>query len=249
MQQPGPGGYGEGQGGPQPPIQPPSQPPMPPPMQPPGQPSQPSWQGSPPPGPGVGTPGAPGAGMPAWTSNLTSTAPVAGPAGYFYADVPNRAIAYIVDAVILFIALFIIIALSTAIFGVDTIVGKFQSTTSLLVAAILWGLVSAAYFIYSWTAMRGTPGMKVLGMQIGNEQDGSTIPMNQAVLRYVVLFGPAVAAQLINAFAPGIGIILNLLAFIWFIALLVTTAQSPTKQGIHDKQARTMVVKAGRSVS
>jgi uncharacterized RDD family membrane protein YckC len=35
---------------------------------------------------------------------------------------------------------------------------------------------------------------------------------------------------------------------VWFIVLLVTTAQSPTKQGIHDKYARTMVVKAARSV-
>ena len=37
-----------------------------------------------------------------------------------------------------------------------------------------------------------------------------------------------------------------LLSFIWFIALLVTTAQSPTKQGLHDRYAKTMVVKAVR---
>jgi len=35
---------------------------------------------------------------------------------------------------------------------------------------------------------------------------------------------------------------------VWVIALLVTTAQSPTKQGLHDKFAGTVVVKAARAV-
>ena len=43
--------------------------------------------------------------------------------------------------------------------------------------------------------------------------------------------------------------ILSLLGLVWLIALLVTTAQSPTKQGLHDRYARTMVVKAARSVT
>ena len=53
--------------------------------------------GDPQPVPGAG---APAQGLPSWTSQLTSTAPVAGPAGLYYADVPNRAIAYIIDAII-----------------------------------------------------------------------------------------------------------------------------------------------------
>ena len=32
------------------------------------------------------------------------------------------------------------------------------------------------------------------------------------------------------------------------IALLVTTAQSPTKQGLHDRYAHTIMVKAARSI-
>ena len=36
--------------------------------------------------------------------------------------------------------------------------------------------------------------------------------------------------------------------FVWVIALLVTTAQSPTKQGLHDQFAGTIVVKAARSI-
>ena len=55
-------------------------------------------------------------------------------------------------------------------------------------------------------------------------------------------------AQTLNGF-PGIGILIALASLIWTIALLVTTAQSPTKQGLHDQFAGTMVVKAARSVA
>jgi uncharacterized RDD family membrane protein YckC len=229
MQEPGPGGQGQQPGGP-----------------------SPSWQAPPPAAPPPAAP-PPGGGAPpaggTWTANLTSQAPVAGPAGYIYADVPNRAIAYIVDAIILFVFLFVIGFITTAIFGVDTVIGKLPSTTSLIVSSILWAAATAAYFVYTWVTMRGTPGMKLLGMQIGNESNGGTLTYNQALLRYAVLFGPAILANLLGAFLPGLGLILQLLAFVWFIVLLVTTAQSPTKQGIHDKQAHTMVVKAARSAA
>jgi hypothetical protein len=89
--------------------------------------------------------------------------------------------------------------------------------------------------------------MKVLGMQIGHERDGSTITMNQAVTRWLLLGAPFSVAQLLNPW-PGLGLIISLLSLVWLIALLVTTAQSPTKQGLHDKYAHTMVVKAARSV-
>lgn len=181
-----------------------------------------------------------------------SQAPVAGPAGYFYADVPNRAIAYIIDVIIQFVILVILGIITVGILGTDTGIpgiGRLPSTASLLVTSILWLAFTAAYFVYTWVAMRGTPGMKLLGMQIGNEADGGTLNYNQALLRYAVLFGPAVAANLLGAFASGLSLVLQLVSFVWFIVLLVTTAQSPTKQGIHDKQAHTMVVKAARAVA
>src|SRR3972149_2848512 len=55
--------------------------------------------------------------------------------------------------------------------------------------------ISAGYFIYTWTSMRATFGMKALGMQIGNEGDGATLTMNQAARRWIA-FGGWVAAGL-----------------------------------------------------
>jgi uncharacterized RDD family membrane protein YckC len=199
--------------------------------------------------------------MPAWTSNLTSTAPVSGPAGLFYADVPNRVIAYIIDAIIVGIATAIIGAVVYAIVGSpistrtvndpNSILGvRFETTTNYvatLVGALIGLAISAGYFIYTWTAMRGTVGMKVLGMQVGNAADGATLTMEQAVRRWLALGGVFSLAQVLNPI-PLLGLLLGLAALIWVIALIVTTAQSPTKQGLHDQFANTIVVKAARAV-
>jgi uncharacterized RDD family membrane protein YckC len=200
--------------------------------------------------------------MPAWTGSLTSTAPTPGPAGLFYADVPNRIFAIIIDAIIVGIGFFIIGALVDAVLGprysVTTVVDPTQflgfriethtNFISALVNGVLNLALSAGYFIYTWTAMRGTIGMKALGMQVGNAADGSTITMDQAIRRWIALFGIFSLPQALNSL-PLLGALISLAALVWVIALLVTTAQSPTKQGLHDKFAGTMVVKAARSVA
>jgi uncharacterized RDD family membrane protein YckC len=96
--------------------------------------------------------------------------------------------------------------------------------------------------------MRGTVGMRALGMQIGHESDGRTIDINTAALRFALLLGPGFVAGVLSSFALGLGLLASLVSLIWFIALIVTTAQSPTKQGLHDRYAHTMVVKAARAV-
>ena len=181
-------------------------------------------------------------GTPAGGSWATPSQPVQpGPAGFVYADVPNRAIAYIIDAIILFViafGVFLILAgigLGNAVLGIGSIV-----------LAVVSLAISGAYFLYTWTAMRGTVGMKVLGMQVGNAGDGKTLTMDQAVRRWIALGAPFSIAQVFSPIA-GIGFIISLAAFGWFIYLLWTTYKSPTKQGFHDTFANTMVVKAARS--
>ena len=176
---------------------------------------------------------------------------MAGPAGFVYADVPNRAIAYIIDAILVAIVAGIIggilggIGLSTGTFAPGTL--NFEvNYVGLLVSAVIGAAISAAYFVYTWTSMRGTLGMKVLGMQIGNAGDGKSLTMDQAVRRWAVIALPGILAQVLFVL-PALGTLLGLVAFGWFIYLLWTTYSSPTKQGFHDKFANTMVVKAARS--
>jgi uncharacterized RDD family membrane protein YckC len=169
----------------------------------------------------------------------------AGPAGFVYADVPNRAIAYIIDAIILGIVNIIAFAILAGI-GLNILTGLTFNFFAGLVLAAVSLVISGAYFLYTWTAMRGTLGMKALGMQVGNANDGKTLTMEQAVRRWIALGAPFGIAQALNPL-PGIGILLGLVAFGYFIYLLWTTYSSPTKQGFHDKFANTMVVKAARA--
>ena len=199
--------------------------------------------------------------MPAWTSNITSTAPVAGPAGLYYADVPNRIFAIIIDFIIVGIATLIVNAIVYAVVGPPTtfrsvpdptsiLQVRFETSTnyvSALIGAVVALAMSAGYFIYTWTTMRSTLGMRVLGMQVGNAADGATITMDQAIRRWLALGGAFSLAQALNPL-PLLGFLLGLAGLIWIIALIVTTAQSPTKQGLHDQFAGTIVVKAARAV-
>jgi uncharacterized RDD family membrane protein YckC len=200
-----------------PPIPPPAAEPAPPPVS--------AWQAAPP-------------------------ASVPGAAGFVYADVPNRVIALIIDAIILGI-IGIIVGIVLAAIGLST--GTLIASTVDFnpVATVVYGLVgiaiSVGYFIWSWTTMRSTVGMRALGMQVGNAFDGKTLTMDQALRRAVALWGPSTLAQFFTG-VPAIGGLLGLLAFLWVLYLLYTTATSPTKQGFHDKFANTVVVKAGRVV-
>lgn len=196
--------------------------------------------------------GDPGASPPPSTGWAAPPPPVqAGPPGFVYADVPNRAIAYIIDAILVAIVAAIIggvlggIGLSTGSFTPGTL--NFQvNYAGLLVSAVIGAALSAAYFVYTWTSMRGTVGMKVLGMQIGNAGDGKTMTMDQAIRRWLVIAAPGILAQVLFVI-PAIGSLLGLVALGWFLYLLWTTYSSPTKQGFHDKFANTMVVKAART--
>ncbi|MEX1336691.1 MAG: RDD family protein, partial [Candidatus Limnocylindrales bacterium] len=105
-------------------------------------------------------------------------------------------------------------------------------------------LVSCGYFAGSWTILRGTPGMRLLGMRVGSEGDGSSVSWRQSLIRWVVLGLPALLASLAVYVPNAIGLILGALGVLWMLALLYTMAQSPTKQGLHDRAARTIVVKA-----
>ena len=210
----------------------------------------------PPPAPQEPTQESPPAAPPpasGWTAPASAGAPAAGAGGLVYADVPNRAIAYIIDAIILFVINLVVGIVLGAILGptvsIDFNTGQVTTNFgSAVVSAIVSTLITGVYFVYTWTTMRGSPGQRMLGMQVGNAADGATITMDQAIRRWIFLGAPfGIASALAGAGA--LGLIIGLAGLAYFIYLLVSTAQSPTKQGFHDKQANTVVVKAARSVA
>ena len=191
-----------------------------------------------------------------WQSTAAPAAqPVPGAAGFVYADVPNRAIAYIIDAIILFV-INVVISIIVGTFlpsvtidpdATNIFAAVRVNPAAVIVTALIGLVINGIYFVYTWTRMRGSPGQKLLGMQVGNAADGATLTQDQAIKRWIFLGAPFGLASALNPL-PAIGLLIGLAGLAYFIYLLISTAQSPTKQGFHDQQASTVVVKAARSV-
>lgn len=178
-------------------------------------------------------------------------APVAaGPApGVAYADLVTRIIAYIIDSILLGIVTFIVAAvLGVGILGSLLTGGFLLAIIAGLVLAVIVLAASAVYFIYTWTTMRASPGQKVLNLETVNAGDGATLTRDQAIRRWAFLFGPQAIASVgqfafTTSDASFVGPILSLLAFVYTVYLLYTASQSPKRQGYHDVQSGTVVVK------
>ncbi len=127
--------------------------------------------------------------------------------------------------------------------GGDLNFGAFAAVTIAQLA------ISFAYFGYFWSVQRGTPGMKLLGLQIGDETDGHSISWNQAFIRWLVLGIPSILATFASYISAGLGLVLSIVGLVWLIVLLYSIAKSPTKQGFHDRYAHTIMVKTGRRAS
>jgi uncharacterized RDD family membrane protein YckC len=236
-----------------PPSMTPPGPPPPPMTPPPGQ----SWQSQPPPQQGwqgqpqgwqgqQPPPGGATGGMPSWTSNLTAQGTIQGPAGLALADVPNRVIASVIDFVILGIVGFIVGAIIHPILGdrftfFGSVIGTVPSLFSSIVVAAIMAAVSAGYFIYTWLRMGGaTVGMRLLKLNVRDAQTGGPITQQQAINRWLVFGAPYALSFL---YGWGIGILISIGVLVWYVYLLITTAQSPTRQGFHDKYSGTVVAK------
>lgn len=145
------------------------------------------------------------------------------------AAVTTRVIAYIIDAIILFCVVLILGAIISDV----TIVGS-------VMRAIIFAAVGFLYFGYTWINWRASPGQRILGLMTVNAADGAALTWNQATMRWAFLFGPSVLNSLFPV-GGGLGALISLIVLGYYIYLLYTTATDPRKQGLHDKQATTLV--------
>jgi uncharacterized RDD family membrane protein YckC len=184
--------------------------------------------------------------MPSWTSNLTARGSMAGPAGLALADIPERIIAWIIDAIIIGVIGFILASITTGILGDNFggIFGNFRypNLVSSVAAAALLLVVSGAYFIGLWSRMGGaTLGQKILKLSVRDAASGAPIGQQQAINRWLVLGAPLAIWPLYQWGIIGLLLWLGVVGY--QIYLLVTTAQAPNRQGFHDLYAKTVVAK------
>ena len=183
----------------------------------------------------------PAAGGPevAWTPPAPP-APVPGAEGLVFAGVGPRLVAWFIDGLIISIPVLLLTGVLVGALNADLGIEGFVVG---LIYSIVLVVAESLYFIYFWTgARRATPGMRVFDLQIGTASDGTTLTLQQAVIRVLALGYPIG----ILAYVPGLQGVTYVL-ILWEIVLLISTAISPTKQGLHDRVARSAIVQpAGR---
>ena len=184
--------------------------------------------------------------MPSWTSNITAQGTVPGPGGVALADVPNRIIAAVIDFIILGIVGFIVSTITTSLLG-DAILGgifgdiRVPSLLSSIVAVVLMLVITGGYFIWMWTQMGGaTVGMRVLKLSVRDSTSGGPITQQQGINRWLVLGAPYALAWFQWSV---IGLLVGIGLLVFYIYLLITVAQSPSRQGMHDTYSNTVVAK------
>jgi uncharacterized RDD family membrane protein YckC len=186
--------------------------------------------------------------MPSWTANITDQSTIGGPGGTALSGAPARLIGLFIDFIILGIVAYIVNILTTSIFG-DNYAGIFgfayrqQSLIGAIVAVAIMLVVTGAYFVLLWTRMAGqTVGMRVMKISVRDQASGGAITMNQAITRWLFLGAP----WAINAlYGWSIGWLLSVLIFVYYVYLVYSIATDPLRQGLHDKQAKTVVAKVG----
>ncbi|MBT5021884.1 hypothetical protein HON01_03605, partial [Candidatus Woesearchaeota archaeon] len=148
-----------------------------------------------------------------------------------YVGFKIRFLAYFVDTTILFIVLLFIQSLMgqniyLSYYNAQSYSELLEISTKSLIPSIIGLFVGAFYFVLFWSNGGATPGKKLLGIKIVNE-DGSKIDFGKAFLRFIGYF---------------ISGMVFYLGFLW-------VAFDSKKQGWHDKIVNTYVVKSGEKAN
>jgi uncharacterized RDD family membrane protein YckC len=168
----------------------------------------------------------------------------------------GRLLAYGVDALLLTVLLFGACIGFRAVFGPAL---RFQSVPGILgsgiqvdrarliAVAALSVALNAAYFIGSWVARRATPGQRLLGIRVGRIADRRPLGVVPAAARWLLLMGPLSLGAVMASLKPGLRASYDVAVPVWYGVLLLTTAWSRTRQGLHDRSAGSVVTPAAEA--
>jgi uncharacterized RDD family membrane protein YckC len=168
-----------------------------------------------------------------------------------HASVPDRLAALLADLVILSVlAFFAAVAVSVVVGPAVDFDGGAESIGDavglqrdvVVIDALVVAALGAAYFIGSWTLKGHTPGQRLLGLDVVGAGADERPSAAQAAWRWLALAGPFSITAVLGAAWPALDNV-GYYAFValWYAALLVTTALSPSRRGLHDLAAGTAV--------
>lgn len=132
-----------------------------------------------------------------------------------------------------------------ATIGVLDAVADLAGGAGVLLAYLTSMLLSGAYFVTLWSGGRRTIGMRIFRLDVVRETDAGPVDITDAAIRWAIVDIPGLLLGMISfgsftdalSFGLGAG-----LSWAWPLVLLGSVAISPTRQGLHDRVARTAVV-------
>ena len=155
--------------------------------------------------------------------------------GLQYGRTLDRLMAYWLDGFIVEIPVLVAVVLLSGFGGATGL--RIGGVT--LVAGILALGIHLLYFVSFWTGgARATIGMRLMKLQIADAGDGATLTVQQGLVRWLAIGGAFQVVQLV----PALALVGVLMAVLWSLVLLASTATSPTRQGIHDRIAGSALV-------
>ena len=181
---------------------------------------------------------------PAWMK--PTKVPRLTPGGQVVAGRRRRVGAYLVDVVVMLLLGLPVAWVFEAVLGArDTWALDPIPALAWLAATIGTALV---YQVGLWTGGRSTVGMRLLGMRVVDARDGGPVRVEAGLRRWLALDGVTYLATAAGTVAlllayPTLDTVSTLVAMGWSILLLATTTADDLRQGLHDKVARTYVVR------
>lgn len=151
----------------------------------------------------------------------------------------SRALAYAIDSVIIGFVTAIIVQIAmgeTIQLWMESYLAAVEekNTPPMPPAAVLIFhlIIFAAYSIYSWTRRGATFGQRLLGLRVIQLKSAQLLSINQAALRFAVLYG---VVSIAGPFA--------------IVILGIPMLRSPTKRALHDMAGGSFVVNAKAAVN
>ena len=182
--------------------------------------------------------------------------------GVAYADIPRRAIAFVLDLIIVQIGSTMLLEVAAFITG-STILTSTGVTDKVLGAwfgfglpTLLVALFELSIFVYFWRVYRASPGQIVMGLYTVRAADGDRLSKRRATLRWVFTFLPG----LMIAASSNLGVVWGFaigrpsdqqgatgfatsLPVIWFVVVLITILVNAQGRGLNDRLAGSVVVR------
>lgn len=159
---------------------------------------------------------------------------LAGAEGLQYKGALVRLLGFIIDAVLIFVAYFIL----WRILGSETDGNGEGFTGNTLIAAITLGLM-AVYFVGLWSWRGQTLGKMIIGAKVV-KADGSPVGFIRSLIRFII-FALYFMGMAYSVDVPALDIVIGIFVFL-------TIALTRKKRGLHDWIAGTAVINSRPSV-